>query len=59
MLNNYYCSACSTELVSTSYELYSDEAYYICPSCSAEYTVTEARDNIIVIQADLKKHFSE
>lgn len=59
MLKNYYCSACSTELISTGYEPYSEEAYYICPACSTEYVVTETGDHTIVIQADLNEYFQE
>lgn len=54
-MKNVYCYACSNQLISTGYEPYSEEAYYTCANCSTDYTVTEAGDDKIVIQADLKQ----
>lgn len=59
LINNIYCSACSTQLISTGYEPYSEEAYYICPACSTEYMVTETGDNSLIIQADLKENYQD
>ena len=59
LINNLYCSACSAQLISTGYEPYSEEAYYVCPACSTDYMVTETGDNMLIVQAELKEKYEE
>lgn len=55
MLNNFYCSACSNELIFTGSSHYSIiESYYICPTCNTEYIVTKEDEATLIIQAELK-----
>lgn len=53
MLDILYCSVCSNELVSAGHEIYSQEEYYVCPSCNSEHTVIINEDNIMTIQTNI------
>lgn len=58
MLKKIYCPICTGELAPTSFESYSEEIYYICPSCQNEYTV-EAGEANLIIKTDLKENYQE
>lgn len=48
MLKQIYCPICSGELAPASNTSYSQETYYICPSCQHEYSVEAGEPNLII-----------
>lgn len=47
-MKEVHCISCTSELKYIGYEPLSNETYYICPNCDADYEVTETEDGIVI-----------